>query len=474
VLSWLIYPLSFVLTLGIVVTVHEFGHFWAARFFGVKVIRFAIGFGKPLIKWYDRKGTEFCICALPLGGYVRLLDSRQDEVSVHEMHEEFSSQKAFARILVYSAGPLINIILAVLVLWCYAMLGVTEVRPITGEFIKGSPAAQVAMQPREEIIAVDGQPIASWNDFNMVLIEAAGRDGFVEITTQELPQSMFISDLVPNSSQQRVNPKTQNFTKTSYKLPVSDFLSGVPKPFESLGIKPYRQPVPAILGTIIAGGAGEQANWRTKDKIVKLNNEDVASWQDTVRIIQANPNETISFRLERNSKIISGSIKPSSTATESGQLIGKVGVGVQEFEVNPELIKTTRYTILNGLVYGVEHTLSLTKLVFVSFGKLLVGALSLDNLSGPVTIAEIAGKSLQVGVSSFLSFLAYLSVSLGVVNILPIPMLDGGHILYTVIEIIRGKPLSEKIQQKGIAVGFALMTSVMLLAFYNDIARLLF
>lgn len=453
-LSWLVYPLSFILTLGIVVTIHEFGHFIVARYYGVKVLRFSVGFGQVLFSRWDKRGTEFCICAIPLGGYVRLLDSRQDTVSAEEAHQDFSTQTVGARIAVFAAGPFINIAFAVIVFALYGLLGVTEIKPIVGIVTPESIAADAGILDGDEILAIQNQPVDTWESFTFQLIESAGHTGAILLSVKASEQD----------------------SARDVTLQVKDFMADTRvSPLEELGIIPKVHMVPPILGVISSDLPAAEANWQVGDQIKKLDDVIISHWKDVYLHIRNNPQKNIRFELLREGNIVTGFITPQSeTISVDGvqQNIGKIGAGPQGFQLDSDLVRVEHYGPFAAIGYGLEQTWVRMRLVVISIGKLLTGALAIDNVTGPVTIAEIAGKTAQGGLSSMLNFLGYLSISLGIFNLLPVPMLDGGHIAYGLVEWVRGRPVSLKMQQRGMAVGLVLLGSLMVLALFNDFVRL--
>ncbi|MEC8012008.1 MAG: RIP metalloprotease RseP [Pseudomonadota bacterium] len=458
--SWLIYPVSFLVILGIVVTIHELGHFLVARYFGIKVIRFSVGFGKPFYSRYDKHGTEFCVCSIPLGGYVRLLDSRQDDVAEHEVDQDFTQKSPWARLAVYAAGPAINIVFAVFVFAAYAMLGVTQLPAVVGLVEKNSIAEAAGLQPSDEIIAIAGKPVTSWETVSFQFIEEAGYTGQMPIDIKRQVESV--------SQVKTLKLNVENFMRAS-----------VESPLESLGITPKVYLRPAIIGQVRADDPADQAGWQANDKVLSLNDQPVEYWTDLYRYVRDNPAQDIKFVLERDGQLVEGFVTPKTleipeqvNGEPQVRKVGQIGVGPQSIEDDPTLVRQVEYSLPQAMLYGLEQTWERTRLVVISIGKLITGALALDNVTGPVTIAEIAGKTAQVGISSSLNFLAYLSISLGVFNLLPVPMLDGGHIAFIIAELVRGKPVSMHWQQKYMMVGVALLGSLMMLALFNDVTRL--
>lgn len=454
-LSWLVYPLSFIFTLGIVVTIHEFGHFIVARYFGVRVLRFSVGFGRVLFSRWDKRGTEFCVCAIPLGGYVRLLDSRQDEIAPENTHEDFSRKSVYARLAVYAAGPLINTVFAVFVFAACGLVGVTEIRPVIGLVEKNSIAAEAGFIDGDEIVAIEGRSVSTWEEVTFQLIESAGHTGQIPLTIKAAGDQSIPRDTA---------------------LQVKRFMADTEvSPLDELGILPKIHIVPPIIGVVTPDLPASVARWQAGDLIQKLDETAISHWKDLYLYVRNNPKKEIQFELLRDGTVISGVITPrSESAAVNGEQseVGKIGAGPQPFELDPSLVRTRYYGPLSTIAYGFEQTWVRVRLVVISIGKLLTGALAIDNVTGPVTIAEIAGKTAQGGLSSMLNFLGYLSISLGIFNLLPVPMLDGGHIAYGLVEAVRKKPVSIKMQERGMAVGFALLGSVMILALFNDFVRL--
>lgn len=481
--EWLRYPVAFIVILGIVVTIHEFGHFFMARLFGVKVLRFAVGFGKPLYRWQGTSDTEFCICAIPLGGYVRLLDSRQDDIAPAEKDQDLSAKSVGARISVYAAGPLINLLFAVLVFSVYASLGVTEARPVIGVVESESIAQQAGLRSGDEIVAVQGRVVRSWEEVSFQFVERAGLTGNLELTVQPEALATTVAQIEESTESSDSSILSDSPTVKVVQLPVSRFMTqSGESPLRSLGILPKIQMLPAKIGLIADSSPAQRAGWQVGDLIVSLNDQPIDYWQNLYDYVRAKPNQDIQFKLQRDGQILEGVIqteamdaaksKTPGTAPAESQ-VGRIGAGPEMVEPDPALLREVHYAPWSAFIYGLEQTWVRMRLVVLAIGKLFSGALALDNVTGPVTIAEIAGKSTAIGVSSSLNFIAYLSVSLGIFNLLPVPMLDGGHIAFALCEKIRGRPLSLKTQQKSMMIGVILLGSLMMLAFFNDFVRLL-
>ncbi len=440
----------FIVVLAILITVHEFGHFWVARKLGVKVLRFSIGFGKPLYSW-RRDGVEYVIAAIPLGGYVKMLDERDDgEVASSERHKAFNRQPLGSRFAIVFAGPLFNFIFAVLLYWLVFILGVPGIKPIVGEVGPASAAQLSGFQSGDEIIAVDSEQTATWETVMVALLGHSMDAGTVAIQ---------VSDMDHRSMVRLLDMSTVSIDKLSEDSVLAQ-----------LGLIPYRPAVPAILGIIEKGGAAELAGFLPGDKILNANSQPVGDWSAWVTLVRAHPDQDIIVELERDGVVLTKNIRPK--AVEDG--IGRIGAGVQIPEgLFSDLERIVSYNPLEALWKATIKTWDMTALTFRMLGKMVVGEVSLDNISGPVTIAQYAGYSANVGLISFLMFLALISISLAVLNLLPIPILDGGHLFFYVIEFFKGAPLSDGAQLLGQKLGMVLLISLMFLAFYNDIERLL-
>jgi|SRR5690554_67907 len=442
--------LALALTLGILVTLHEFGHFWVARRCGVKVLRFSVGFGKPLYSWYDRHGTEFAIAAIPLGGYVKMLDAREGPVPDGLQDQAFTSKPPSQRIAIAAAGPVANFLFAIAAYWLISVMGVTTVAPVVGEVTPGSVAERVGLQRGAEILAVDGRSVSSWQDVNMRLLERAGEQGPIALEI------------------------TRGGTTGVLTAPLNgwNLSNSQPNPLAEFGIMPWRPDVPAVLGQLTGNGRAEQSGLAVGDRIVAVDGEPVADWFALVDIIQQAPEQRLELTVERNSRQLQVQVTPEARTLDDGRRIGFVGAGVQSISWPDSMLREIRFGPLAAIPNALEETWSDTRLTLVAIRKMITGLLSPTNLSGPITIARVAEASVSSGFEDFVRFLAYLSVSLGVLNLLPVPILDGGHIVYYTIEAIRRKPLSEHAQALGLRIGMALVLSLMVFALYNDLMRL--
>ena len=442
--------LALALTLGILVTLHEYGHFWVARRCGVKVLRFSVGFGKPMFSWYDRHGTEFAVAAIPLGGYVKMLDEREGPVPEELRDQAFTSKPPGQRIAIAAAGPVANFIFAIFAYWLLSVVGVTHVAPIVGQIADESVAERVGLQEGMEIHAVDGHRVSSWRDVNMRILERTGEHG---------PISMEVSEGGARGT-------------VSGDLAGWGLSDDTPNPLAEFGITPWRPAVPPVLGQISEGGRAQAAGLQPGDRIVAVNGEAINSWFELVEFIRNAPEQTLQVTLERNGTEQSVSVTPEARTEESGESIGFVGAGVEAISWPDEVLRDVSYGPFAAIPVALSETWADTRLTLVAIKKMITGLLSPTNLSGPITIARVAEASVSSGFEDFVRFLAYLSVSLGILNLLPVPVLDGGHIVYYTIEALRGKPLSEQAQAFGLRIGMAMILTLMVFALYNDLMRL--
>ena len=443
--------LAAIVTLGILVTIHEYGHFWVARRCGVKVLRFSVGFGKALYSWHDKKGTEYVIAAIPLGGYVKMLDEREGDVPDSLLDQAFNRKTVWQRIAIVAAGPLVNLAFAVLAYWCLFIYGVSTVAPVIGEISAGSPAEMAGLVSQEEIVSVDGYQTRSWEEVGLRLAARIGETGQLQITTRS----------VSLGGERR------------YRVEINSWQVDEERgPLYSLGVTPYRPPVPAIIGQLVEGGRAEAAGLRVGDLVQQLDDQPVSDWHELVTEIQANPENKVLLALIRDGEPVELEIVPARQTADDGRVYGYIGAGVEPPVWPDWLLREISYSPWEAIPAALNKTHQLIVLILESIAKMIQGEISVKNLSGPITIAKVAGASAESGLESFLNFLAYLSISLGILNLLPIPMLDGGHILYYVIEAVRGRPVSEKTQLVGLKIGMALLMALMFLAFYNDLARL--
>ena len=437
--------------LGVLVTFHEFGHFWVARRCGVKVLRFSVGFGTPLLRWHDRQGTEFVVAAIPLGGYVKMLDEREGDVPADQLDQSFNRKTVGQRIAIVAAGPVANFLLAIAFFWVLAMMGSQQVRPVIGAVESGSLAAKAGLVAGQEIVSIDGQPTVGWSNVNLQLVRRLGESGAIQVAVRG-----------PDSD-----------VESSHQLVLHDWLKGAdePDPIKSLGIRPWRPELPAVLAELDPKGPAQAAGLKTGDKLLSMNGQAINDWQQVVDWVRLRPAARVDLRVERDGVALEVPVVLAARG-EGDAATGYLGAGVKGVDWPPAMIREVSYGPVAAIGEGVKRTWTMSVLTLDSLKKMLFGELSVKNLSGPITIAKVAGASAQSGVADFLNFLAYLSISLGVLNLLPIPVLDGGHLLFYLIEWARGRPLSDRVQGWGMQIGISLVVGVMLLALINDLGRL--
>ena len=439
------------IALGVLVTFHEYGHFWVARRCGVKVLRFSVGFGSPLLRWHDRHGTEFVIAAIPLGGYVKMLDEREGDVPEGLLSQAFNRKSVKQRIAIVSAGPLANFILALLFFWILAMLGSEQIKPVVGAVQPGSIAEQAGLMPGQEIVAVNGERTDGWAGVNLQLIRRLGESGVLDLHVREL----------------------QGSTEQHLQLQLSDWLKGAeePDPIGSLGIRPWRPEIQPVIAQLDPEGPAQKAGVALGDRLLSLDGQPLNEWQEVIDQVGQLPGKSVLLQVERDGVRLD---VPLTLAVrgEGATRRGYLGAGVQAGEWPAEMLREVSHGPVEAVGEGLKRTWMMSVLTLDSLRKMLFGELSVKNLSGPITIAKVAGASAQSGLGDFLNFLAYLSISLGVLNLLPIPVLDGGHLLFYLVEWVRGRPLSDRVQGWGVQIGISLVVGVMLLALVNDLGRL--
>ncbi|RLA09519.1 MAG: RIP metalloprotease RseP [Gammaproteobacteria bacterium] len=442
-----------IVALGLLVTVHEFGHFYVARKVGVRVLRFSIGFGKPLWRWQKTAdSTEYVIAAVPLGGYVKMLGEAEEEVSDDQAHEAFNNKALWRRVAIVAAGPLANFFLAILLFWCLYVTGVSGLKPIVGDLQADSLAAQAGFREGDQIVAIGDEQVVLWDEVGLQLLTQA-------VAGAEVPVGVVTID----------GDKAARWLDFS-QLPVSfentDMLSG-------LGLKPAFPELPAVINEVMPGEAAALAGLRSGDRLLNADGETIADWSAWVDYVRARPEQLIMLELEREGVQLSVEITPVQKQ-EGGEPFGRIGAGpLIPDGWYDDYRATRRYGPLTAVGKAVSQTGEMTLLTLKMLGKMVTGEVSLKNINGPISIAEYAGKSAQIGVSAFLKLVAFLSISIGIFNLLPIPVLDGGHLLYYFAEWVRGKPLSESLRGWGQQGGLVILLGLTFLALYNDIHRLL-
>lgn len=445
------YAAAFAVTLGILVAFHEFGHFWVARRCGVKVLTYSVGFGRAIWSRTAKDGTQYQVGIIPLGGYVRMLDERVDEVKPEDRAVSFNAQSVYKRFAIVAAGPIANFVLAVAVLWLMFGIGVPTVKPVIGDVMPGSIAAQGDLQRGQEIVQVGKVEAYDWQQVQLGLMSAIGNEKV---------------DLVIRT------PSGQERLKT---LDISgwQFDPETESTFGSLGIAVYQPTVYTELAQVMEQSPAAAAGLQPGDTVVEVNGDVIESWQQLTDIIAASPGQTLQFGVERDG--MQQQISVTVGEREQGSdVIGYLGIVPTTEPLPEDYVFNHQYGIVGGLIKGAEQTWSLMVVSVQMIGKLLTGDVSVKNLAGPLSIAEGAGVSAGNGFVYFLSFLALLSVNLGIINLLPLPVLDGGHLAFFAVEWVRGKPISERVQDVCYRIGAALVFALMVLAISNDIVRYAF
>ncbi len=450
--NFLHYALAFAFVLGVLIVVHEFGHYAVARLCGVKVLRFSVGFGKPLLQ--TRLGpdqTEWAIGIFPLGGYVKMLDEREAPVDPTEAHRAFNRQIVGKRMAIVAAGPLANFVLAIVVYWGVFMHGTEELRPILGKPPVESAAARAGVMMGERIQRVDELSVETWEDVRWAILQRASEASSVSL--------------------QLINERSEIAVRVLDISGIRD--SGWDaESFGHLGLVFFRPQLAPVIGRVIADGAAAAAGIRPGDEIKMIDDAPIASWSDVVTAVRASPGKQLRVDVRRDEARLQLTVKVERLE-ENGVAIGRIGVAVHDAGVSrADLTVVVRYGALPALRKAVRETWEKSTFSLVMLGKMLTGEVSWKNLSGPVTIADYAGQSAKLGMEYYLKFLALVSISLGVLNLLPIPILDGGHLLYYLVEIVKRGPVSERTMEIGQQIGLALLFTLMAFAFYNDINRL--
>jgi regulator of sigma E protease len=438
-----------IVTLGVLVTFHEFGHFWVARRCGIKVLRFSVGFGKPIKSWYGKDGTEYCVAWIPLGGYVKMLDAREGDVAPEDRPREFTGKPIWQRILVVLAGPVFNLVFAVAAFWAMLVIGKPDFQPLVGDVTQ--LAAQAGIQRGDRVLSVAGHPVSNWTDLGLDLANAAQarQPTRLEVRTPTgavATRVLQLERLPPHPSDQAL--------------------------FEQMGLTPLQHSLPPVVGKVVPGSAAAAAGLQPGDRITSIDGTAIDDWNQLTATTRnlARPDHQLALIVERAGRSLPVSLQPRRTAEPGGSKVWAIGVYAQP--------KTAKYdTVLRrgplaAIPAAFGQMWDLTAATVSMLGHMLTGSAALSNLSGPISIAQYAQTSAEMGPAWFLYFLGIISLSLGVMNLLPIPILDGGHLLYYVIELVKGSPLSDRAMATGQYMGMALLVMLMGLAFYNDILRI--
>ena len=447
-MTGLIYLAAFVVAILLLVSLHEFGHYIVARWCGVKVLRFSVGFGKPF--WKKQRGdTEWCLAPIPLGGYVKMVDTREGEVAEADLPYAFDKQPPLKRIAIVVAGPLVNLILAVLLyVASFNLYGVTEVKPWVGTVESDSLAAKSGFQVGDRITSINGKAVHDWMDAQTELVIAL-QAGNVTVGVQDAQGVVTARIMDVEANPASVDAATQG---------------------QGVGIWPIK--VKSEISQVLPNSAAERAGLKAGDKVVAVNGQKLLGWKDWVDVIKASPGKDLRLDVQRQGQMLSLMLRPDSE-DKGQQLEGKAGVAASIDNDWEAQVKTQREVgIGESVVLAAQKTWNLSALTLKFLGKLIMGEASIKGISGPVSIGEMAGKSAMMGLETYIQFLAVISISLGVMNLLPIPVLDGGHLLYYIIEWVRGKPLSEHVQTVGLKIGLCIMGLFMLVAFFNDFTRI--
>jgi regulator of sigma E protease len=445
--------IAFVVALGLLIMFHELGHYLVARLCNVKVLRFSLGFGTVL--WRRNFGvdrTEWAISAFPLGGYVKMLDEREAPVAAQELHRAFNRQSVAKRFAIVLAGPAANFLLAIVLYWVLFMHGVPGIRPLVGVPVPGTPAAQAQLAAGELIARVDDVEVPTWQDLRWALLEHVMRKDTVRLEMHSERGGIQFRRLDLSS----IGPD---------KIDV-DLV-------QAIGLTRYQPPLKPVIGRLIPGGAGERDGLKEGDEVLEIDGRPIAGWDELVASIAPAPGRALQFKILRGGATHQLAVTPESKQ-EGGKTLGRIGAAPKIDEAAlKRLVTEVHYGPLDSVAKAAERTWDVSTFTLKMLGRMIAGQVSLKNLSGPITIADYAGQSAQMGWLAYVSFLALISISLGVLNLMPVPLLDGGHLMYYVAEIVKGSPVSDRVMEVGQQVGMVLLFSLMAFALYNDISRLL-
>lgn len=444
--------ISFIVALGILVAVHEFGHFWVARRCGVKVEKFSIGFGKSIWSKVGKDGTEYSISMIPLGGYVKMVDSRVDEVPEHEKHLAFDKKPLWKRTSIVAAGPIFNFLFAIFAYWLVFLIGIPAVKPVIGEVTPNSIVAEAGIESGMELKSISGIKTPDWESVNMGLISHIGDD----LMTVTLTSANEVGSEVTKTLDLReweFDPETQSA-------------------MQSLGFAPYTPEVYRVIEQVSQGGAAEKAGVLPGDEIVAIGEQRVTEWKQVVEAVRSNPDTPIELTVLRQGYEQTLTLTPGSRELANKEVVGFAGIAPKVAEWPESYRFDLQFGVFESVDKAVDKTGQVIGLTISMLKKLIVGDVGLNNLSGPISIAKGAGATADYGLVYFLGFLALISVNLGIINLVPLPMLDGGHLLFFAIEAVIRRPVPERVQEMGFRIGGAIIFSLMALALFNDFTRL--
>ncbi|MCR9628048.1 sigma E protease regulator RseP [Vibrio diabolicus] len=444
--------ISFIVALGILVAVHEFGHFWVARRCGVKVEKFSIGFGKSIWSKVGKDGTEYSISMIPLGGYVKMVDSRVDEVPEHEKHLAFDKKALWKRTSIVAAGPIFNFLFAIFAYWLVFLIGIPAVKPVIGEVTPNSIVAEAGIESGMELKSISGIKTPDWESVNMGLISHIGDD----LMTVTLTSANEVGSEVTKTLDLReweFDPETQSA-------------------MQSLGFAPYTPEVYRVIEQVSQGGAAEKAGVLPGDEIVAIGEQRITEWKQVVEAVRSNPDTPIELTVLRQGYEQTLTLTPGSRELANKEVVGFAGIAPKVAEWPESYRFDLQFGVFESVGKAVDKTGQVIGLTISMLKKLIVGDVGLNNLSGPISIAKGAGATADYGLVYFLGFLALISVNLGIINLVPLPMLDGGHLLFFAIEAVIRRPVPERVQEMGFRIGGAIIFSLMALALFNDFTRL--
>ena len=442
--------ISYLILVGVLVTFHEFGHYWVARRLGVRVLRFSVGFGKPLWRRAGRNGGEFVIAAIPLGGYVKMLDEREGPVDPSQRAMAFNNQSVWKRAAIVAAGPAFNFLLAIIIYWAILVHGIPAMKPVIATPAPGSSAQAAKLHARDLILAVNGKPVRTWSALHTdLLVHVLGNH---QLRLKVRNQAGHERSVALNLSHVRISPR---------------YL------YRDIGLEPYEPQIPPTLQKVLPNSPASRAGFKAGDTLLEYGKTPIHSWQQWVHYLQAHPGKTIRLQVARNHHVTERTLAIGKTRF-NGKTIGYFGAAVEvPKSLWHDLSTEQRYGLFGALSESLHRTWLMSELTLQLGYRVITGEISVSNIGGPIRTAEAAGYSAEMGILTFLSFLAFVSVNLGIVNLLPIPILDGGHLLYCAAEFLRGSPLPERIQSVGQQIGLTLLMLLIGIVFYNDIASLM-